>query len=167
MRNGNQMTNQTRYETRSEEETMAFASRLSPMLAAGDAVLLEGDLGAGKSVLARGIARGMGVEGPMPSPTFTLMIPYEAGGRRLYHFDLYRLADPDEYYAAGLDEFVGGDGVAVVEWPGMAELDPEPALRVYLDRGAGDETRVITIENRGVVGYDPDARAKWRCGDVN
>ena len=110
------MTNHTKYETRSEEETMAFASRLSPMLSAGDAVLLEGELGAGKSVLARGIARGMGVEGPMPSPTFTLMIPYEAGGRRLYHFDLYRLEDPDEYYAAGLDEFIGGDGVAVVEW---------------------------------------------------
>ena len=161
------MTNQTKYETRSEEETMAFASRLAPMLAAGDAVLLEGDLGAGKSVLARGIARGMGVEGPMPSPTFTLMIPYEAGGRRLYHFDLYRLADPDEYYAAGLDEFVGGDGVAVVEWPGMAELDPEPSLRITLERGTGEETRIITIENRGVAGYRPDALAKWRCGNVN
>ena len=161
------MTNHTTFETHSELDTMKFASRLSPMLAAGDAVLLEGDLGAGKSVLARGIARGMGVEGPMPSPTFTLMIPYEAGGRRLYHFDLYRLADPDEYYAAGLDEFVGGDGVAVVEWPGMAELDPAPALRIHLERGAGDETRVITIENRGVAGYDPDALAKWRCGDVN
>ena len=159
------MTNQTKYETRSEEETMTFASRLAPMLAAGDAVLLEGDLGTGKSVLARGIARGMGVEGPMPSPTFTLMIPYEAGGRRLYHFDLYRLAAPDEYYAAGLDEFVGGDGVAVVEWPGMAELDPEPSLRITLERGAGEETRVITIENRSVAGYQPDALAKWRCGN--
>ena len=153
------------YETHSEAETLAFASRLSPMLSAGDVVLLEGDLGAGKSVLARGIARGMGVEGPMPSPTFTLMIPYEAQGRRLYHFDLYRLADPDEYYAAGLDEFVGGDGVAVVEWPDMAGLDPEPALRVRLSRGAGDETRVIEIENRGVAGFSPDALAEWRRGN--
>ena len=161
------MTNHMKYETRSEEETMAFASRLSPMLSAGDAVLLEGDLGAGKSVLARGIARGMGVEGPMPSPTFTLMIPYEAGGRRLYHFDLYRLEDPDEYYAAGLDEFVGGDGVAVVEWPGMAELDPEPSLRIHLERGAGDESRVRTIENRGVAGYQPEALAEWRFGNVH
>ena len=167
MRNGNQMTNHTTFETHSELDTLKFASRLSPMLAAGDAVLLEGDLGAGKSVLARGIARGMGVEGPMPSPTFTLMIPYEVGGRRLYHFDLYRLADPDEYYAAGLDEFVGGDGVAVIEWPGMAELDPEPSLHIHLERGSRDETRVITIENRGVAGYDPDALARWRCGDVN
>ena len=156
-----------RYTTRSEADTMNFARRLAPMLAPGDTVLLFGELGAGKSVMARGIARGMGVEGPMPSPTFTLMIPYEAGGRRLYHFDLYRLEDPDEYYAAGLDEFVGGDGVAVVEWPGMAELDPEPSLRIRLERGAVDESRVITIENRGVAGYRPEALAEWRCGNVH
>ena len=160
------MTNHTTFETRSEQDTMALAACLAPMLSAGDAVLLEGDLGAGKSVLARGIARGMGVEGPMPSPTFTLMIPYEAGGRRLYHFDLYRLADPDEYYAAGLDEFVGGDGVAVVEWPGMADLDPEPALHIHLERGTGDDARRITIENRGVAGYDPGALERWRCDDA-
>ena len=151
--------------TNSEADTTALAARVAPMLAAGDAVLLEGDLGAGKSVFARGIARGMGVEGPMPSPTFTLMIPYEAGGRRLYHFDLYRLADPDEYYAAGLDEFVGGDGVAVVEWPGMAELDPSPALRIRLERGADDDTRRISIENDGVAGFDPAALAEWRDED--
>lgn len=149
------------YLTRSEADTMEFAAKLAPMLSSGDAVLLNGDLGAGKSVFARGIARGMGVTGAMPSPTFTLMIPYEAGGRRLYHFDLYRLSDPDEYYAAGLDEFVGGDGVAVVEWPEMAELDPYPALRVAIARMQGDEDRAITIENDGVAGYDPEALEKW------
>ena len=154
-----------RFKTTSEADTMAFAARLSPMLMAGDTVLLEGDLGAGKSVLARGIARGMGIEGPMPSPTFTLMVPYEAKGRRLYHFDLYRLSDPDEYYAAGLDEFVGGDGVAVVEWPGMADLDPEPALRLCLERGEGDEQRTITIENQGVAGFDPTQLDEWRADD--
>ena len=153
------------YLTRSEADTMALASALAPMLGPGDAVLLEGDLGAGKSVLARGIARGMGVQGPMPSPTFTLMIPYEANGRRLYHFDLYRIADPDEYYAAGLDEFVGGDGVAVIEWPGMADLDPEPALRIRLERAGDEEKRRIEIENNGVVGYDPAALAAWRWRD--
>ena len=152
------------YLTRSEADTMAFAARLSGMLAPGDTVLLRGDLGAGKSVLARGIARGMGVEGAMPSPTFTLMIPYVgAQGRRLYHFDLYRLADPDEYYAAGLDEFVGGDGVAVAEWPEMAELDPSPALEIRIRRGAGEEERVLEIENRGVAGYDPAALSDWEA----
>lgn len=150
------------YLTQSEQDTLAFASRLSPMLAAGDTVLLTGDLGAGKSVLARGIARGMGIAGPMPSPTFTLMVPYEAGGRKLYHFDLYRLSDPDEYYAAGLDEFVGGDGVAVVEWPQMAELDASPALHIELTRGATDDERRISIENDGVAGFDPAALEDWR-----
>jgi len=125
-------------------------------------VLLYGDLGAGKSVLARGIARGMGVEGPMPSPTFTLLMPYEGtAGRKLYHFDLYRLADPEEYYAAGLDEFVGGDGVAVVEWPQMAELEPVPSLEIRLSRAGADEERHIEIENFGVAGFDPDALSDW------
>ena len=153
------------YETHSEQETMALAARLAPMLSAGDAVLLEGDLGAGKSVLARGIARGMGVAGPMPSPTFTLMIPYEGDRGKLYHFDLYRLADPDEYYAAGLDEFVGGDGVAVIEWPQMAGIEPRPCLRITLERCDGDAQRRITIENEGVAGYDPAPLSDWRASD--
>ena len=157
------MTNQLQFETHSEEETMAFASRLSPMLSAGDTVLLEGDLGAGKSVLARGIARGMGVDGPMPSPTFTLMIPYEAGGRKLYHFDLYRLSDPDEYYAAGLDEFIGGDGIAAVEWPQMADLAPEPALEIASERAEGGAVRIIEIESYGVAGFDPAALGEWEA----
>ena len=66
-----------KYRTTSEQDTPAFAGRLAGMLAPGDTVLLHGDLGAGKSVFARGVARGMGVEGAMPSPTFTLLIPYE------------------------------------------------------------------------------------------
>ena len=150
------------YLTKSEQDTMAFAACLAPMLAAGDAVLLEGDLGAGKSVFARGIARGLGIDGPMPSPTFTLMIPYEGEKGKLYHFDLYRLSDPDEYYAAGLDEFVGGDGVAVVEWPQMAGLSPEPALMVRMSRDGDEECRRIEIENRGVAGYDPEKLNGWR-----
>ena len=153
------------YITTSEADTMAFAARLAPMLSAGDTVLLSGDLGAGKSVFARGIARGMGIEGPMPSPTFTLMIPYETAGRKLYHFDLYRLSDPDEYWAAGLDEFVGGDGVAVVEWPRMAELEPTPALSVRLARTGGDQLRRIEIINDGVAGYDEAGLSDWREGD--
>ena len=153
-----------RYITRSEADTRALATRLAPMLSPGDTVLLSGDLGAGKSVFARGIARGMGVEGPMPSPTFTLMIPYVGlNGRKFYHFDLYRLADPDEYYAAGLDEFIGGDGVAVAEWPEMADIDPRPALRVTLARGRTDEERMIEIENEGVAGFDPARLSDWEA----
>ena len=153
-----------RFTTRSEADTMNLARRLAPMLAPGDTVLLYGDLGTGKSVLARGIARGLGVEGPMPSPTFTLLMPYVgAAGQKLYHFDLYRLADPEEYYAAGLDEFVGGDGIAVVEWPQMADLQPTPALEIELRRDADADTRSIDIENYGVAGFDPAALQEWRA----
>lgn len=152
------------YVTRSEADTMNLGKRLAPMLKSGDTVLLYGDLGAGKSVLARGIARGLGVEGPMPSPTFTLLMPYTGrGGAKLYHFDLYRISDPEEYYAAGLDEFIGGDGVAVVEWPQMADLEPEPALEIRMSRSSGDETRHIEIENYGVGGYDPAALSEWEA----
>ncbi len=148
------------YQTRSEAETLRFASALAEMLGAGDTVLLDGDLGAGKSVMARGIARALGVTGAMPSPTFTLLIPYQ-GRIPVYHFDLYRLADPDEFYAAGLDEFVGGDGVAVVEWPQMAELEPRPALKLSIRRGESDDERWIEIENRGVAGFDPQRLHEW------
>lgn len=153
------------YLTRSEADTMGFGRALAHMLAPGDAVLLSGDLGAGKSVLARGIARGLGVEGPMPSPTFTLMIPHEGkNGAKLYHFDLYRLSDPDEYYAAGLDEFIGSDGVAVVEWPEMADIAPEPALEIQMARTGDDDARLVTIENFGVEGFDPAALSAWEAG---
>ena len=152
------------YVTRSEADTMALAGRLAPMLKPGDTVLLYGDLGTGKSVLARGIARGVGVEGPMPSPTFTLLMPYEGkNGRRFYHFDLYRLADPEEYYAAGLDEFIGGDGIAVLEWPQMAELAPAPALTVRMERTGDDDTRRIDIESDGVESFDPAALREWEA----
>ena len=150
------------YMTRSEADTMNFAARLAEMLMPGDTVLLNGDLGVGKSVIARGVARGLDIQGPMPSPTFTIMIPYE-GRRKLYHFDLYRLSDPDEYYAAGLDEFVGGDGVALVEWPEMAELEPRPCLDMRIFRMPEDiNARRIEIINNGVSGFDGEALAKWR-----
>ena len=149
------------YLTRSEADTASFAARLAQMLAPGDTVLLRGDLGVGKSVIARGIARALGVQGAMPSPTFTLMIPHEGKNVRIYHFDLYRLNDPDEYYAAGLDEFMGGEGVALVEWPEMAEINPRPALELRIGRAADEEQRRIEIENFGVKGFDAGALVEW------
>ena len=148
------------YKTRSEADTMRFSAALADMLDAGDTVLLSGDLGAGKSVIARGMARALGVTGAMPSPTFTILIPYQ-GNKKVYHFDLYRLSDPDEFYASGLDEFVGGDGIALIEWPQMAELEPRPALKLNLLRGETDDERRIEIENAGVAGLDPERLAEW------
>ena len=151
------------YITRSEEDTLRISAALAQMLSAGDTLLLHGDLGTGKSVLARGVARALGVQGAMPSPTFTLLIPYQ-GKCKIYHYDLYRLNDPDEFYAAGLDEFIGGDGVALVEWPEMADVEIRPALHIYLERVEEDtETRRIRIENDGVTGFDEAVLQNWRA----
>lgn len=130
-------------------ETRQFGERLAAFLTPGDVVLLTGEMGAGKSVLARGIARGLGVEGAMPSPTFTYLQPYE-GRVRLYHFDLYRLDDADTLYAMGLDEFIGGDGVALIEWPERCpEALPERNLTIRLDYGRSEEERVLMLEPCG------------------
>ncbi|NLF28164.1 MAG: tRNA (adenosine(37)-N6)-threonylcarbamoyltransferase complex ATPase subunit type 1 TsaE [Clostridiales bacterium] len=149
-----------RFQTRSEADTRKFGAALGTLLHPGDAVLLSGELGVGKSVLARGIASALGVVGPMPSPTFTLVIPYE-GTVPLYHLDLYRLSDPDEFFAAGLDEWIGGDGISVVEWPERAELSPEPSVRLKLSRTPDEGERAIGME---CFGMSPDTSAldRWR-----
>lgn len=151
-----------KYQTKSQEDTLRLAGCLAQSLRSGDCVLLHGDLGAGKSVFARGIARALGVCGAMPSPSFTLLIPYQ-GQMKVYHYDLYRLNDPEEFYAAGLDEFIGGEGVAIIEWPEMGEIAPEPAVDVVLSRlPTGEENvRDIEINARGMR-INAEALEEWR-----
>ena len=132
----------------SPEDTFALGAALGMQLQPGDSVLLTGDLGAGKSVLARAIASALGVEGSMPSPTFTLMQPYD-GHVPVSHFDLYRLEEPEEFYAAGLDEYMGGSFVSLVEWP-LDGIDVSPAVRVFIDRADDDNARQITIGFGGI-----------------
>ena len=141
------------FQTLSSDETTLFGAALGELLQPGDVLLLTGDLGAGKSVLARGLARGLGITQAMPSPTFTLMQPYQ-GRIPFYHFDLYRLDDPDQFYEAGLDEFVGGDGAAVIEWPDCADLDPVPSLHVTISRcEENDDARLFELTG---AGFDED-----------
>ena len=135
--------------TRSPEETRALGVWLAGRLHAGDVVILTGDLGAGKSELARGIARGLGIRGPVPSPTFTILNVYTEGNVPLYHFDFYRLNSPDEIYEMGMDEYIGGDGIALIEWPDLCrEVIPRDHLRVSLERKE-DDTRQIRMEAAG------------------
>ena len=133
-----------KYITRSEADTMAFAGCIAEMLADGDTVLLHGDLGAGKSVFARGVARALGVQGAMPSPTFTLMQIYDAPDFEIYHFDLYRLKSPDEIFEIGVEEAMYG-GVCLIEWPErMAPYLPKNIFKIeILPEGAGRQV-VIT-----------------------
>ena len=119
--------------TRSAGETRALGEKLAARLNPGDTVLLEGDLGAGKSELTRGIARGLGVTETVTSPTFTILNVYESGRCPLYHFDWYRLESAEELFELGMDEYLGGDGIAVVEWPERCpEAVPEHTIRIRM-----------------------------------
>ena len=149
-----------RLKTRSEDDTFALGRALGAFLRPGDALLLSGDLGTGKSVLARGAARSLGVEGPMPSPSFTILFPYE-GKCPVYHFDLYRLSGPDEFEAAGLYEWFGGAGVCLVEWPETVDLDARPCVRLTLRRAAEDGARDVELVTDGVP-LNEAAFPPWR-----
>lgn len=153
-----------RLKTRSEGDTFALGRALGAFLRPGDALLLSGDLGTGKSVLARGAARSLGVEGPMPSPSFTILFPYE-GKCPVYHFDLYRLSGPDEFEAAGLYEWFGGAGVCLVEWPETVDLDARPCVRLTLRRAAEDGARDVELVTDGVP-LNEAAFAPWRAEEA-
>ena len=97
-------------------------------------VFLRGDLGAGKTTLVRGLLRGLGHQGPVRSPTYTLIEPYEVAGQRLYHLDLYRLGDPEELEFLGLRDLLDGEALLLVEWPERgAGVLPEPQLTVDIE----------------------------------
>ena len=114
-------------------------------------IALRGDLGAGKSVLARAIARGAGIDAPMPSPTFNLLFEYEHGGRTVSHLDLYRLEDANEVWELGWRELGEGDQIVLIEWPERAEaLLPEPRWDIYLDPIDDDPLkRRVSLESVG------------------
>ena len=133
--------------TNSAEETRALGEKLASGLKPGDVVLLKGELGAGKSELTRGIARGLGVTETVTSPSFTILNVYESGRYPLYHFDWYRLESAEELYELGMDEYLGGDGIAVVEW---AERCPEAIPETYMQIGitaTGEEQRQFVISH--------------------
>ena len=135
--------------TASPHETRALGRRLAEVLQPGDVLLLHGNLGAGKSELTRGIAEGLGVAGPVTSPSFTILNVYDDGCIPLYHFDWYRLESAEELFEMGMDEYLGGDGVAVVEWPSQCpEAVPETYLSVTLTP-VGENEREITLEPVG------------------
>ena len=140
------MAEMLRIISHSPEETRALGEKLASGLKPGDVVLLNGELGAGKSELARGIARRLGVTETVASPSFTILNVYESGRCPLYHFDWYRLESAEELFELGLEEYLGGDGIAVVEWAERCpEALPEKTIRIRLE-ATGDEERRIEAE---------------------
>ena len=124
-----------RFETQTTDETIALGGRLGQLLQPGDVLVLTGDLGAGKTQLTKGIAAGMGITDDVTSPTFNILMVYDGAAMPLYHFDLYRLDDPDQLEDIGLYEMLDGDGACVIEWGEQFadEIGPE-RLDVYLTR---------------------------------
>lgn len=135
------------YHSRSEEETEKLASQIAASLQPGATVLLRGNLGAGKTVFSRGFARGLGCDDTLSSPTYTIVQEYQLpGGTRLYHMDLYRIADSAAALGFGVDEFIDDPkAYKLIEWPERIEsLLPEKCLTVEITH-QGDEERTLRI----------------------
>lgn len=140
----------------SVEALEAFGARLAAVARVGDVIALYGDLGAGKTTLARGLLRGLGLEAEAPSPTFTLVQTYDPPELRLpvWHCDLYRLDDPEDAIELGLDEAFDS-ALVMIEWPErLGRFLPHDALRLRLD-GAGEAQRRLTAE------VPPGWEARW------
>ena len=129
--------------------TMALGARIGGALKPGDLVALSGPLGAGKTELARAILRARGITGDVPSPTFTLVQPFETPGLTVHHYDLYRLKHAAELAELGLEDALD-DGAALVEWPERAEL-PGDMLLVRLSQDGSDRKAVLEGPSRWTV----------------
>ena len=139
------------YETNGPEETMRTGRMLGESAAPGQVYALVGDLGVGKTVFTKGFAEGLGIEEPVNSPTFTILQIYEEGRLPLYHFDVYRIEEPAEMEEIGLDEYIDGDGVCLIEWAGrIEELLPEDVIVVFIEKDLekGLDYRRITVRQR-------------------
>ncbi len=137
------------YETMSPEETFSLGEELGKKAKAGQVVCLNGDLGVGKTVFTQGFAKGLGIEESVNSPTFTIIQIYEEGRLPLYHFDVYRIGDPEEMYEIGYEDYFYGEGVCLIEWSELIEeLIPEDAIQVHIDKDLekGLDYRRITVE---------------------
>ncbi len=137
----------TKIYSESEEQTELFAQKIAGKLMPGAILILNGEMGSGKSVFARGIIHGLGYSGTVTSPTFTLMNTYEGGVLPVYHFDLYRLNAPEQLYDIGYDEFLYGSGISLIEWAQrMENLYPEQHIIVSIEK-TGIFTRTITVQD--------------------
>ena len=135
------------FATHSREETEALGGRLAGALKTGRVVAFTGDLGAGKTAFISGMAKALGVEDRVTSPTFTIVNEHEGGRLPLFHFDMYRLGSADELFHIGWEDYLGRGGICAVEWSeNVAEAIEPDAVRVSIRRGEGDDDRIITIE---------------------
>ena len=136
-------------ESMCEDDTFALGKELGEKCRAGDIILLIGDLGVGKTVFTKGFGKGLGIDEPICSPTFTIMQIYEQGRLPLYHFDVYRIADVYEMDEIGYEDYFFGKGVCLIEWAELiSEIIPKEHISVTIEKNLekGFDYRKITIE---------------------
>ena len=142
----------TEFESGTPEETYEFGMKLGSEARPGQVYTLNGDLGAGKTVFAKGFAKGLGIDDNVSSPTFTILQVYESGRYPLYHFDVYRIADSSEMDEIGFDEYVYSEGISLIEWAQYIEdILPDKYIRVDIQRDLekGFDHRHIKVESVG------------------
>lgn len=139
------------FESYSYDDTKEIAANIAKGFSGGEFVAMYGDLGAGKTAFVQGFAKSLGIESHITSPTFTIVNEYE-GRLPLYHFDVYRISDPDEMYEIGYDEYINSNGVCIVEWAELIEdLFPDEYYKITIlkDAEKGYAYRKIIIEKTG------------------
>ena len=143
------MANTIIKEVYSKEETYNFDLELGEKVKVPCLICLDGDLGAGKTVFAKGLAKGLGIEDDIVSPTFVLFNVYEKGRLPFYHFDVYRIEEPEEMYEIGYEEYFFSTGVCLVEWASLIkELIPNEAVHILIEKDPekGEDYRRIVIK---------------------
>lgn len=142
---------ETIYESYKPEDTFAIGEKLGRDAKPGQLCTLTGDLGAGKTVLTQGIAKGLGVRESVNSPTFTIAQVYDSGRMPLYHLDVYRIGDMEEMEEIGYEDYFYGEGLCIVEWADLiAELIPEEHVQIVIEKDPekGFDYRRITVRQK-------------------
>ena len=139
-------------ESFSAEETYALGEKIGQEAKPGQVYTLIGDLGVGKTVFTQGVAAGLGITEPVSSPTFTIVQIYEEGRMPFYHFDVYRIGDPEEIEEVGFEDCIYGEGLCLIEWANLIEEILPPAytqVRIEKDLSRGFDYRKITLTRIG------------------